>query len=71
MAENAAYAAGPPVIPTHHPHMLRCRENKTRIKNSLLCRVREAVAVSLLFKSRRAEAQVGVTTFLMCRGFVR
>ena len=51
MAENTAYKAGTLVIPTHHPRMLRYRENKTRIKSSLLCRVREAVVVSLLFKS--------------------
>lgn len=42
------YEAGTPVIPIYHPHQLRFRENKNRIKDGPLCEIGEAVMVSLL-----------------------
>lgn len=53
------------LVPISHPHKPRFQENKNRIKDGLLCMIRELVVVSVLFKSERAEAWMAITEFLM------
>lgn len=53
------------LVPIYHPHKPRFQENKNRIKDGLLYMIRELVAVSVLFKSERAEVRMAIIAFLV------